>query len=476
MHANLKNFFRELWRARAVRLVLVPWGAVFLILQFANTQDGGPNAVSRFLTLRAMGEEMTFRIDKRIGASADWSQTPDGHYYCNKAPGPMLLGFPAFFVVDQIPRLWEKGYRDEHGHRHTPGYFSKTWTSFFNQIVPILLLLAVILRWLDAQGIRRTTQTYFTLAVLFGSTVSLYYNNYSGHAFEALLQLGALYALLRGHYAWVGFFAGGALLSDYEFTVQIPAFVAALGWILWSRQEWVRPLLRLSLGAVVPAVLWIWYHTSAFGSPFLVTTHFQNPIFLDTLSEEANFLGVFRAPNFGILKELLVGPSRGILVTQPWILALLPLVAWPFIVSKAASPAGTRPFLAAERRACAIFCVLSLAALLVVNMSYGGWHGGGAAGPRYLSGVFLCFALWLAIEFDTFPDWMRYLFWALLAVSLAFRVLVFGSTILGPNAPLWAWYIEEFAKPSKTAESRAALFMVLMAGGYFWQRKLMRRA
>lgn len=106
--------------------LLLPWAVAFLILNLVNTQDGGPNAVSRFLTLRAMSEEGTFRIDKRIGATSDWSMTPAGHYYSNKAPGPMLLGFPAFFVIDQVPRLWEKGYRDEHGHRHTPGYFQKT--------------------------------------------------------------------------------------------------------------------------------------------------------------------------------------------------------------------------------------------------------------------------------------------------------------------------------------------------------------
>lgn len=469
----MKENILSLWRNNAVRLILLPWAIAFLILQFANTQDGGPNAVSRFLTLRAMAEKGSFNFDERVGATSDWSVTPDGHYYSNKAPGPMLLGFPTFFVIDQFPRMWEKGFRDEYGLRHVPGYFSKTWTSFLNQIVPLLILMALIVRWLAELKVSRQSQLYFVLATFFGTTVSMYFNNYSGHAFNAVLQLGMLYALIRGHYKWVGFLAGSALLSDYSFVMQIPALLAALALAFAARKEFWKPVAHIAIGSIIPGALWIWYHTAAFGSPFLVANHFQNPIFLDTATEEHNFLGIFRIPRLEILWELLFGSGRGLLVTQPWILFLMPLVIWPFLGRK---EQGQVDGATLARKISAVFCVLSLAALLVMNMSYGGWQGGGAAGPRYLSGIFLCFALWIALELDTFPRWLQAGFWLSLGVSLLLRAIVYGTTILGPGVDLWKWYIfSEYSKPTWTPQLKLAIFVLVMAGTWLIQRKRWQR-
>ncbi len=475
--STIKESLSSLWRAPAVRLLFFPWAVAFLLLQLVNTQDGGPNAVSRFLTMRSMSELGSFTIDTRTGATSDWSKTPDpeGHYYSNKAPGPMLLGFPTFFVIDQIPRLWEKGFRDEFNQRHVPGYFQKTWTSFLNQIVPLLLLLAFIVRWLNSLGIARSTQIYFLLATFFGSTASMYFNNYSGHGLNAILQLGLLFTLLLGRYRWVGFFAGAALLSDYSFVVQIPAFLVALAVCFQTRRELWRPVGQIAVGAILPAALWTWYHTSAFGSPFLVANHFQNPVFQDTAHEAVNFLGIFRIPQPAVLWELLFGQSRGLLFTQPWLLFLIPVALLSFLPAKKSVPTpAVLPFF---RRVTAAFCVLSLAGLLLLNMSYGGWLGGGAAGPRYLSGIFLCFAFWMALELDRFPAVIRYFFWAALLFSLVFRSLVFGSTILGPGLPLWQWYwYSEFARPTWTPQSRLAIFWLVLAGAWFYQRRLWKKA
>ncbi len=462
---------KALWKDREIRRLFLPWAALFVVLNLVNTQDGGPNAVSRFLTLRAMSEEATFTIDKRIGATTDWSHTPDDHYYSNKAPGPMLLGFPAFFVIDQIPRVWEKGYRDEHGQRHTPGYFHKTTTSVLNQIVPLLVLLLLILGWMKRQGISTLAQTSFLVSVFFGSTVSMYFNNYSGHAFEAILQLGLLFSLVTGSYAWAGFFSGSALLSDYGFVMQIPAFLFGLWLSLRGRGGIVPALISIAKGATLPGVLWVWYHTAAFGSPFLVANHFQNPIFLDTAQETYNFLGIFKIPSPTVLFELLFGPTRGLLFTQPWILFLLPLSFAPLFRSEVSSTASEAE-IGRARLISPVFCGLGLAGLLVLNAAYGGWAGGGAAGPRYLSGIFLCFAFWLAVELDRFPAWLRYVFFGAVGVSVAFRALVYGSTILGPGMPLWPWYMNEYNRP--TPYLRAGIFVVLFAATAVWQIKARR--
>ncbi len=464
MIQELKQKLPELWRHPAIRTILFPWAVAFLILQLVNTQDGGPNAVSRFLTLRSMSEKASFTIDTRIGATTDWAHTPDGHYYSNKAPGPMLLGFPVFVVLDQIPRLWEKGFRDEFGERHVPGYFLKTWTSLLNQALPLLILLAMIIRWLQTQNISRMSQVFFLLAVFFGSTVSLYYNNYSGHGFEAILQLALVYAIFRERYRWVGFFAGAALLSDYGFGIQLPALVAVLCLLWFTKKENIlHPIKEIVIGGLIPGALWIWYHMACYGSPFLIANNFQNPIFLDTAKEDVNLWGIFRVPNFHALYQLTIGPERGILYTQPWILLL-----FPFAFCRVCSKAKI------ETRIVAIFSALSLISLLVMNMSYGGWAGGGTAGPRYLSGIFLCFALWITLELDQFPKWLRVSFWSLLGFSLFYRAMVYGSTILA-GAPLWDFYFSEFRRPTKTPQLRFAIFTLILIGTWIFQKRLWKR-
>lgn len=128
------------------------------------------------------------------------------------------------------------------------------------------------------------------------------------------------------------------------------------------------------------------------------------------------------------------------------------------------------------RKVSAAFCVISLAALLVMNMSYGGWIGGGTSGPRYISGVFLCFAFWIALELDRFPSILRKFFWFLLGIAVLFRAVVYGSTILGPGMPLWQWYLfSEYARPTWTPQLRFTIFALVLAGAWYAQRKLWRK-
>ena len=441
---------------RLKQSIIFPWAIVFILLNLIVTQDGGPNATSRWVTMRSMAEQGTFNIDKRIGATMDWARTPDGHYYSNKAPGPMLLGFPVFLLVDQIPRIWEHGYRDENGLRSFPGYFEKTTVSFFLQIVPLILLVFLILQWMVERGQSSAAQLFFVLAVFFGNTAALYMNNYSGHAFEAILVLAILYSILAKKFYWAGFFAGAAQLSDYGFGMQIPALAVALLLSYNREQSFLKMGKSFLLGGIIPGALWIWYHTLCFGGPFAIANHFQNPVFIDSANETVNLWGIFHLPNFAAAGELLFGMKRGILATQPWVLvAMLTL----FIPSKRT----------ASIRVAGAFCVLSLAGLLFMNMSFGGWNGGGSPGPRYLSGIFPCFALWAALAIDRAPKYLSFLFWVSLGASLVFRALVFTDTILAGFSPLWSFYLDRLAVHGKTGYLRLGIFILLFAIASWFQ-------
>ncbi len=449
----------------------LPWGVAFLILNLVVTHDGNTNAMSRWCTMRSMLEQGSFRIDDSLGDTVDWARTPDGHYYSNKAPGPMLLGFPVFAIVDQIPRLWEQP-RDAQGLRPGPSNFTKKITCLLIQQIPLLCLVAAIVQWLQQRGVSRAAQTFFLMATLWGNTASLFFNNNCGHGFTAILTLATLYSLLRGSFFAVGLFAGAALLSDYGFGMQIPALLLCVGCRLQSEQHRVSNIARFLLGGVGPGLLWIWYHTACFGSPVSIANHYQNPAFLDTAHEQINLWGIFRLPPLETFRELLFGGSRGILLTQPWVYLSPLALCLPFVFSSRASRIRAAP----DRRLCTMFCVLSLGGLLLMNASFGGWHGGGSAGPRYLCAIFPCFALWTALDYDHWyaPLWICA--WMLLAVAVLFRGLAFSCTILAPCTPLWPFYLSEIARPRLTAELRLLIYAAALTGAWAWQHRHLKES
>jgi hypothetical protein len=202
-----------------------PLALAFIGLNLFVTQDGGQNAKSRLLAMRTFAETGTFRMDDHIRVTDDWSKAPDGHYYSNKAPGPMILGMPVFFLADKAHILVEKGFRDERGLRADPGYFQATMVSTLMQVLPFAFLGLACAAWLAGAGVSREGQFYFLVAALFANTAALFMNSYFGHGFSALTQLAGIYSLLRRRYHWGGFLFSCALLSDYGFAVQIPALL-----------------------------------------------------------------------------------------------------------------------------------------------------------------------------------------------------------------------------------------------------------
>jgi hypothetical protein len=78
---------------------LLPWAFAFVLLNVIVSQDGESNAGSRFATLQAMAEHGTFQIDRIRDWTGDWSLAPNGHYYSNKAPGPMFLALPMAWLI-----------------------------------------------------------------------------------------------------------------------------------------------------------------------------------------------------------------------------------------------------------------------------------------------------------------------------------------------------------------------------------------
>jgi hypothetical protein len=81
------------------------WFLLFIGLNAVNWQDGGLNTASRFAAIQAMAEDHSFRINPYQTWTEDWSQTPDGSIYSNKAPGPMLMAVPVAWLLNRAKVL-----------------------------------------------------------------------------------------------------------------------------------------------------------------------------------------------------------------------------------------------------------------------------------------------------------------------------------------------------------------------------------
>ncbi|MEI9895326.1 MAG: hypothetical protein WDN28_15915 [Chthoniobacter sp.] len=136
--------------------------------------------------------------------------------------------------------------------------------------------------------------------------------------------------------------------------------------------------------------------------PFKFTNDFQNPLFKDTTA----FLGMFYMPNPYVAGLLTVSPYRGIFFLAPvTIMGVYGLIVW----------LREKTWVAEARLCLAIFGFFFL-----VNVCFNGYHGGFAAGPRYLVPGLPFLALPLIVAF---MRW-RWLTSALALISIVQQTLL----------------------------------------------------
>jgi hypothetical protein len=251
-------------------------------------------------------------------------------------------------------------------------------------------------------------------------------NSYFGHGLAAWLFLAAFLFWLQRRWGLSALCLSWCVLSEYGALFVLPAFVVAT---LYRERHlrWVTPVVVAALPA---AILWCWYHTVTFGSPLSIASVYSNPKEIYQVPERHNLWGTFSfLPYSTFVVALLVGPERGILFTQPWVLLVLGCV---FFVRR------HRELLAAS-----LFAGLALGALVWMNGGFGGWHAGWTIGPRYLSLAFPAVGLLVALLWEHTSGYARGALWAGLAVSLVFRWLVLPFSVIMPVTPLWvyAWQL-----------------------------------
>jgi hypothetical protein len=221
-------------------------------------------------------------------------------------------------------------------------------------------------------------------------------------------------------------------------------------------------LVGFSLGGVLPGALWIWYHVKCFGSPFALPNKFQNPAFVDAPKQVPQLWGILRLiPDTKVLNELLVGPARGLLYTQGWV-----LVAFTAVIVFAVLGLFDTRFRLRDRFLVqsAIFSSVGLVLVLAMNCSFNGWHGGMTPGPRYLSHVFPVFAITAGLLFPRLPAVAKQAMVGFLVLAGALFVLVYSTkNVLAPETNLFDSYFNDLLGAKGTHLERA-LYLTIAFG------------
>lgn len=322
-------------------------------------QAGGWNQNSRVDLVRAIVEQGTFTIDRYEANTGDDSLR-NGHYYCDKAPGASALCLPTYWLMYRVAGAPEPVPQD--------WLAWAVWLSIVFAVgVPSALAATFLARLCERLGLSASAGC--AVALLWGlGTMALPYSTLLyGNQLSASLMLVAftLFVEVRqGEPATpTRMVIGGALLG-YAVAAEYPAALIGVP-IAWYglAAAGLRPARYAVVGGAIPMALLLGYHQVVFGG--MLTFPYDYSVW-DT-PRTGWFMGIGR-PDGQALKNILFGDYRGLLQITPWLAAAI--------------PGGLA--LARRHRGEALVCVWSVLAFLWLNASIPPWHGGWAAGPRYL--------------------------------------------------------------------------------------------
>jgi hypothetical protein len=361
-----------------------------------------------------------------------------GQFHPNKPPGLTLVALPAYFVLSHFERLM---------HRNPDSWWLlnvNAWlTSLFS--VGILSAVGVVLAFRLAQRfLPNHLWSAFWTAIAFGfGTIFFPFGTVLfDHNVTAVFLLGAFYVLFLKegprYLALAGLLAGLASISNYIAAVPAGMFGIYLLVTRVPRDGWARSIQGLfyyGAGLLGPLLLICAYNQHCFGSPFALSTHFQNPNFVE---HKWPVLGMFNFPDPAVMLILLISPFRGIFYSAP---ILLMGVYGLWRMRKTFAPE--------------VALILGVAlTFFVVNASFFGWHAGFACGPRYLIPATCFLALPCVYGFARLPRISGLLLAASCAINFLFAATdaecpagVGSLAMTGDREMFWYSPLTEYSAP-----------------------------
>ncbi len=435
------------------RSPLFPLIGLFLFIQLTFEQSGGTNEKSRAAAVFSFLERGSFRLDPDYDRfTVDWARTPDGAYTSNKAPGPAILAIPIVAPMDAILVHRTESPQERYLLREKASLPFMKISSIILQVIPWALLALVALSLMQDKKFSLRSQTIFLLAFLFGTTSSVFLNTFFGHSLSSVFLLFLFLSLIWGHFYWAGFFFGWALLCDFGVGFLVPGML----FVLWHYKNSLNDYWKFIAGGIFPGIIWSWYHQFYYGSPFVISSKYQNPYFIDLSDKKDALWGVINFfPKWESVGALLYGPQRGLIITQPWVLAVL--VALIFLIFQ-------KHF--EKFRILAFGFCLAFLGIFWMNASFGGWHGGSAPGPRYLAPSLVLFSLWIPFLLGKMTPLIQKAFIALLIWACIFQAFVMSTDILLGEGPVLPSILNHFSHVN--LKSSALLRITVFSVASLW--------
>jgi|KBSSwiStaDraftv2_1062776.scaffolds.fasta_scaffold13327_3 hypothetical protein len=290
-----------------------------------------------------------------------------GRFHPNKAPGTAFLAVPGYAALHLL------GVEGDSPKALAIG----AWlTGVFS--VGLLAALAVVVfhrlardLWPDQPGAALLATATFAFGTMYFPYATMLFE----HDVVAACLLLATYAIRRSraHAGWAilaGACAGWAAITNYV-TAAVVIMLA-----LYVRRD-RRAVAAYAAGVSGPFLLICAYNVACFGTPFTTNYAAQNPLF----QTPGLWLGVFAAPDPGVLVAATFSPFRGLFVSSPVLLLAVFGLGW-MLRERATRREGW-------------LSVAIVAFYLLFTMSFNAWQGGNGVGPRYLVPAvpFLCLAL-----------------------------------------------------------------------------------
>jgi hypothetical protein len=381
-------------------------------------QGGGWNQNTRICLTRAIIHQQSFIIDPykedsqdpyfEFVNTGDWS-FKDGHYYTNKSPGLSMLAVPSFALTEFFAKNLSRA--DIEKQVHLSAYAGTLCTTVICASLLALLLFHVCNFFFGFSSLQSLLLTIFCgMGTLVFSYSTTFYCHVPSAFFSVLSFVLAMH-LKHGTFQKKYLLGGGSGFAAAMAVLIEPSTVLALGCIfiyLLSFRDGRKAALFFLMGCIPVGVLQLFYNASCFGSQLQSSYNFPNP---DVMWYREGKL--FGSPSPSKLLKLLFLPYRGVLFSSPVLLMIIP---------------GTFLLLKIKKwRSETIACLTISFVFLIFIACFYAWHGGTAAGPRYLLPAYPFAFLLTVFALKKFPK--TYLALGALSIIINLSITLVGNEI-----------------------------------------------
>ncbi len=399
---------------------------LFVLLSFSFTyffHGGGFNQNSTIGEIRQFAELGTVELGEWKNITYDVSLF-EGGVYSNKNPSMFFFAAPIYAGLFHGARVLGVDTS------------SRPLQLFFNHFLTFLCagiwgaLLGVLLFYfiLRLEPTLKVSDAALLASVACLSTQVFVYSTVAfAHVFESfwiVFTLWRLHLYLEErsfpNSAFLALSCGVALLANQIFVLPIAALY--LIFLYKGIQRWRELLISGALMALSLLPLFI-YSYLVFGSPLRSNRQYLDPIWMDPKL----FMGVFDWPALSRLPRLFIWGRRSLMPIEGFVW----LCVFGFVFALRSSRWNLRML--------SIFALSVIAVQTLVILSFNGWHGGSAFGPRYFTASIAIMALYSARGYQRFPR--LYILWAA-SCYVIMLIAILGNIFPGEDNPYFlqpAW-------------------------------------